>query len=533
MALNAVAALVDEAGVGGRGLREVLADLAAGPRGLDDLIRRSAVPRRTVEALLRAAGPDVETGPRGLALRVDRVAAYRDRFRLAVLESTRLVGPVDGRLANFRDLVARLERDIAAAPRARDALDHVSATAETVVRRALWLDGRFDLAGRRVLCVGDHDLTSLALCAVNPEVAVTVIDIDDRVLEHVDRLATERGLDVRCRWADCRFGLPEDAVAWADLALTDPPYTPEGVGLFLARAAQGLRDRAQGRLVMAYGFSDRAPALGVRVQRAILDLELAFEAILPGFNRYQGAQALGSAGDLCVCRPTPRTWDVLERRLERAAVNIYSRGEQAREGEAPAWVAAGLDAAREAAGREAAGTDAREVDAGPLVTAGLRERPVAVAVDLSADPGPWLLRTLLAANADRLAALVPNTHPDLTSQAGQRGLSELVAAKWSLRFRRSTPEPGAAIVEAVAVPPDGLGAGARLVRRLLDRAHGKVGNVWREGLIDQSRQGGAVLTRNQARELVRGLTTRPDLLEARIVDLPRHLLRDLLAEVER
>lgn len=36
-----------------------------------------------------------------------------------------------------------------------------------------------------------------------------------------------------------------------------------------------------------------APALGVEVQRAVHDLELAVEAILPAFNRYDGAQAVG------------------------------------------------------------------------------------------------------------------------------------------------------------------------------------------------------------------------------------------------
>src|SRR5690606_19639160 len=56
---------------------------------------------------------------------------------------------------------------------------------------------------------------------------------------------------------------------------------------------------------------------------------------------------------------------------------------------------------------------------------------VAVAVDLTGDPGPWLPRVLLAANADRLALLVPNQHPDLSSERAQRALTEVVGPKYS------------------------------------------------------------------------------------------------------
>lgn len=545
--LSAVAAVVDGAGVSARRLREVIGDLADGPWPLEELIRRTAVPRRTVEALLRAAGADVESGQRGVALRADRVAAYRERFGLAQLESTRLGDPVERRLAECGELVTRVGRDIASAPGSREALDQVSATPETVVRRAAWLDGMFDLAGRRLLCVGDHDLTSLAMCALNPDLDVTVVDIDERLLEFIDRAATARRLRLRCLYADCRFGLPEDTARWADIVITDPPYTPEGAQVFLGRGLQGLRDRAGGRLVMAYGFSDLAPALGAQVQRAVLDLGLVIEVVLPAFNRYQGAQAVGSASDLYVCRPTARTWKVLDRRLERAAVNIYTRGEQALEGRGKRVTDVELDAVNEAA---AAGLPAgapvimvngqregaRNIPLGRVLKEGLpaastRQRPVAVAADLSSDPGPWLLRLLLAANADRLAILVPNEHPDVGNEAGQRALAGLVAAKYTLRFRRSTPAPRSAIVEAVTVAPDSLDDGRGLVRRLLDRAHGRVGNVWREGLIGLSRRGGAALTQKEGRALVRDSTARQEILDSRVVDLPRHRLRDLFSEV--
>jgi hypothetical protein len=169
---------------------------------------------------------------------------------------------------------------------------------------------------------------------------------------------------------------------------------------------------------------------------------------------------------------------------------------------------------------------------GPGVPASAgREPPLQMAVNLAGDPGPWLLRVLLAVNADHLAVLVPNNHPDLASQEPQRALTSLVAPKYSLRLRRSTPAPNYAVVEATAVtsePETGT-----VAHDFLCRAHGKVGNVWREALIrHHAGRLGEPLTRNEARSLVAGTATEPAWLDARLIDLPRHAIRTLLGEAE-
>ena len=380
-----------------------------------------------------------------------------------------------------------MARLIAEVPTDR-ALDHVSATAETAARRARWLDETFDLAGAHLVCVGDHDLTSLAVLEVRPGLRVTVVDVDERLLEFIAGRAAQRGHAVDCWFADLRFGVPPVVAESADLVFTDPPYTPEGVQLFLGRGAQALRDRGNGRLVMAYGFSPLTPALGVKVQRAVLDLDLAVEAILPAFNRYHGAQAVGSASDLYVCRPTARTWQVLEKRLSGAAVNMYTHGEHSLEG-------------------EAVGRGPAELLAAPV-------RSVPGQIDLAGDPGPWLLRVLLALNAPTLSLQVPNKSPDLIDAKRQEALRSVVAAKYTLRYRRSTPSPKLAIVEATAVP----GGERSAVGWLLSHAHGKLGNVLREGLV---RQHG--MTKNEARASTVELVP-ASWLDARLLDLPRHAI---------
>src|SRR5260370_33257532 len=94
---------------------------------------------------------------------------------------------------------------IAAGPPACPDLDHVPATAETVVRRALWLDSTYDLAGSVLLCIGDHDLTSLAVGQVRPGSKGVVVDAGEPALGFIDTRALRLGRHIRRLSRGLRF----------------------------------------------------------------------------------------------------------------------------------------------------------------------------------------------------------------------------------------------------------------------------------------------------------------------------------------
>ncbi|MFB9904841.1 bis-aminopropyl spermidine synthase family protein [Allokutzneria oryzae] len=511
-------------GVHGRRLRTVVALLASGWQSLAELVRQPAVPRRTVEELLTAIEADVERDGDRYRIRPWRSTVYREHLELG--RSLTPADPLDIAAQAHEELVTGIKQDIHAVPGPMPALDHVAATARTMLRRAVWLDEQYTLSGARLLCLGDHDLTSLAACAVRPDLEVLVVDLDERVLEFIDSRAAERGLNIRCVHADFRFGLPPAAQGWADLVFTDPPYTPEGIGLFVARAAACLRDTDLGRILLAYGFSERNPTLGLKVQQEILQLGVLFEAILPRFNRYHGAQAVGSASELYVLRATSKTRKLLER---PASTAIYTHGPQSVEAQgktSPDSVEA-LRAIASADGRLQVGAVRGPAWDQPLNAA----KDTALAVNATGDPGPWLLRVLLASSAQRVAVLVANNHLDLANQAGQRALTAALRQKYRLRLLRSTPDDRSAVVVAEQIPADRLDAGERLARHILDRAHGKIGNLWREGLITAAKAAGITLTRNAARDLITEAAPTPADLDLRLIDVPRHRIAPLLDAV--
>nr|SBO94700.1 FIG00663841: hypothetical protein [Nonomuraea gerenzanensis] len=508
--------LLIEAGADSRRLRHALSLVCDGQWWtLPDLVRDTATSRRTIEALLRELRLERD-GDRFRVPLAD-TPAYQDLIAVAPPPED----PVAHLLPHYTPVLDRLTTLIAKAPRARHVLDHVSATPETVLRRALLLGARFWLPGSRLLCVGDHDLTSLAVKLVHPATDVTVVDVDDRILAYID----EQRLGVRTRWADLRLGLPSSAKDH-DLALTDPPYTPEGTGLFVARAVEGLKDG--GRVLLAYGASERTPLLAFKVQQELSELNLAYEAIYPDFNRYFGAEAIGSAADLYVLRPTSKTRPAVQSRLSRVTTAIYTQGPQAVESAARALDATSATSASEAvqappASHVAEATPDPSADQAPAATGATEAGALAgFEADLLVGDWPksftqprvklstWLAKPYAAAPTRVAVAVPPGLEAALprlllASRAAHLrlvgpGLPSRLPAALSAVY--TLAEAGEGVLDAVRLPQPEAEVDT-VLRRILDNGHAKLANTWREALIALARAQGTTLTKNEARVLIR------------------------------
>ncbi|MFI7612955.1 bis-aminopropyl spermidine synthase family protein [Nonomuraea terrae] len=504
MEREGVERLLAEAGADSRRLRHALALLSDGQWWtLADVVRQSATSRRTVESLVREL-PLEHDGDRFRMPLVD-APDYQDLLAVAPPPED----PVAHLVPHYGHALDRLTDLIAKAPRARHVLDHVSATPETVLRRALLLGARFWLPGARLLCVGDHDLTSLAVKLVHPEADVTVVDVDERILAYID----EQGLGVRTRWADLRLGLPPSAREH-DLAVTDPPYTPEGTGLFVARALEGLKD--DGRVLLAYGASERTPMLALKVQQELSQLNLVYEAVYPDFNRYFGAEAIGSAADLYILRPTSKTRPAVQSRLSRLSTAIYTQGPQSVESAAGASTAS----ATALEGFEPdllVGDWPKDLTPPRVKLPTWLAKPYAAAperVAVAVPPGleSALPRLLLATRAPQVRVLLSGALPPLPQP---------LSTVYDLR-------PGDGILDAVRLPHP-TDEAASVLRRILDNGHAKLANTWREALIAVARSQGTALTKNDARTLIRQAAPWSDDLTP--LETPLHHLTALPAAV--
>jgi len=512
-----------------------------------ELVGATATSRRSVAEVLRRLEPWVELDPGGDRARVgdQALAALAAAFQAGEAPAP---GPEEAVEASMTAIMGGLPAPVRH-------LDHVPATPATAARRAHFLAERFDLGGARVLCLGDHDLTSLALLHVAPRAEVAVVDVDERVLGYVDAVARGRGWRVRTVFADLRVELPRSLAGRFDLVFSDPPYTQAGVRLFLRRGLEALRRSEFARVLFCYGFGERQPALGLKVQAVVQDLRLVAEAILPAFNRYLGAEAIGGASALYVCRPTRRTWPALRDAAAHADPRIYTHGEGAEEAALPPLPPAatlaleGLAGDRGELGLTVAGDGMPDGLGGQrALTLGayLRDMGTAkgrppftasphdgvVVANLWPHHGAYLPRLLLTGAAARLVVTTPKETMEVASLDPADPLARLLASTWRLRVHARGGGAAPAVLVAERAPPPTADPPGLVLRFLVDHRHAVLGNAWREALIAAAAAEGRQVSKNQARQAIAAGPLAPQ-LQSHLAELPVELLRLLVTDVDR
>jgi len=186
--------------------------------------------------------------------------------------------------------------------------DQFTATVETSAKRATLLDFLGDARGKRVLFLGDDDFTSVVTANVKSAQEVAVLDIDERILDNIGSISEELDLGIRRVRHDLRKPITADLRGRFDAVFTDPPYTTEGIRLFVSRALEAIDKRNQtARVYVCYGNSDRAKERFLPIQEVLTDAGLMLRWIFDRFNRYDGAESIGSASSLFIAEVTPKT----------------------------------------------------------------------------------------------------------------------------------------------------------------------------------------------------------------------------------
>lgn len=312
---------------GREGVAGIVRTVAAeGPLALRDLARLVRMPLPVVSAVRR----ELET--RGLFERGQGVG-LTDAGRSFVTEALGIVpkpavprdpeGPrprrTPPRPADDADegldpllvpLLPAMEAHVADGPAVDVTLDQAPCTAETALRRALAMHRAGALAGRRILLIGDDDSLSVAIGLVAGAVSapprrLVVLELDPARIAHLERGAARHGIAFEPIAHDLREPLPEALAGRFDVVATDPPYTLDGMALFVSRGIEALE--AGPGLKLFLSFADLSPDDRLDLQQRLSDLGLAILRMRPSFNHYGGASILGSVGQFIELETTGRT----------------------------------------------------------------------------------------------------------------------------------------------------------------------------------------------------------------------------------
>lgn len=183
--------------------------------------------------------------------------------------------------------------------------DQSHATLDTTLRRATLFLEKGYVQGKRSLFLGDDDLSALVtLSLVQKQLGeealascmTVVVEIDPRLVEFIRDSAVSEGLPLAVVEHDLRDPLPKALVGAFDFFFTDPPYTEEGVGLFLDRGGEALGPDSPRKGVLAVPLSP--PSLQAATQKSLLSKGFLIDFLEPFFNSYDGATMQGGVSAL-------------------------------------------------------------------------------------------------------------------------------------------------------------------------------------------------------------------------------------------
>jgi predicted methyltransferase len=234
---------------------------------------------------------------------------------------------------NQQDIFLIINKYKAKRPSAKRNLDQFWATNKTVFKRAQFLSKIDNIKNKKIIFLGDDDLTSIYFCLTGRAKEVLVIDIDERIIHYIQEVSKKENLKIKTKVWDLRNPLPKEFKDY-DIAFFDPAYTPQGVTTWLkscieATLRSGKLNKkrkspdvlTKKRYYLCYGYSDRSSERGLEIQKIITNFGLIIQEKIKGFNKYIGAQSIGSKSDLYILMPTPK---VNIAKSDKITTNFYT-----------------------------------------------------------------------------------------------------------------------------------------------------------------------------------------------------------------
>lgn len=219
----------------------------------------------------------------------------------------------------FENLFDELNPIFENRPQVDTTCDQSKNTVETGIQRVLYFYNEGGLEGKNVLFIGDDDFTSAVLSIFyksffpkEPKLlprSVSIVDIDERILNSISNIYDKNKLSVNCTRYDLKDPIPDDLLGKFDTIITDPPYSINGVKLFLSRAISMMPiiDKYNTGKDIFLSFAHRSPQRTLKLQSLLTEMGLSIMEIIPRFNIYEGSEVLGNQTQMFHLKTTLET----------------------------------------------------------------------------------------------------------------------------------------------------------------------------------------------------------------------------------
>lgn len=156
---------------------------------------------------------------------------------------------------------------------------------ENSIRRSEFVYERGDLERKKLLFLGDDDLTSIAMALTKLPDEIHVIEIDERIVNYINKVSKEINLPIEAHLYNAVNPLPEEFKGKFDTFLTDPVETVKGMRIFISRCLLSLKSESSAGY---FGLSHYESSLKkwLDVEKDLMAMNLVITDVLRDFNRY-------------------------------------------------------------------------------------------------------------------------------------------------------------------------------------------------------------------------------------------------------
>ncbi len=185
----------------------------------------------------------------------------------------------------FERLLGEWSEIIKDRPEAVERFDQGFISEEGVIRRVEYMYERGDILGAEIFIMGDDDLLSIALALTRLPKKIQVVEIDERLVSFINKIARERDLPLEAQIFDAQNPLPERFQKHFDVFVTDPVETLPGLTLFVSRAIASLRGKGSSGYL---GLTTIEASLGkwFEIEKRFLEMGFVITDIRRRFNVY-------------------------------------------------------------------------------------------------------------------------------------------------------------------------------------------------------------------------------------------------------
>jgi hypothetical protein len=162
---------------------------------------------------------------------------------------------------------------------------------ETLLRKFTLMQSFNDVEGKDVIFIGDDDLLSVFTALLGESNRITVLDVDERILQLIDKLSEENGLNIETLKHNLMFPLPSTLQGKFDTFCTDSSHCLGGIILFVSRGISSLRKDTETAGYFNFQTVDEAPLMSFKIRRRILEylinrMKVVVSCAIPSFSNY-------------------------------------------------------------------------------------------------------------------------------------------------------------------------------------------------------------------------------------------------------